>query len=224
MVDHMGVPTADRPLRADAARNRERLLRAAEELFAAHGLDVTLDDVARRAGLGVGTVYRRFPTKEHLIEALFEDKITALAERAEAAAREPDPWAALVRFLADVCTRQAADRGLREVALGTRHTPPPIAVARDRLVPALTELFTRAKRSGQLRDDVHPTDIPALLVMIGAVTDFAHGTRPALWQRYLNLLIDGLAARREVARPLPTESLNEEELHAAMSAFHLKRR
>src|SRR3954452_2459805 len=109
--------SAARPLRADAERNRARILAAAAEVFAERGLDVSLDDIAAAAGVGVGTVYRRFPDKDALIDALFEDKIRAVAERLQAAVAIEDPWEAFETFMRGVCASHAADRGLKEAML-----------------------------------------------------------------------------------------------------------
>src|SRR5918998_4729568 len=109
--------TPDRPLRRDAERNRQRILEAARDAFAEEGLRVTLDEIAHRAGVGVGTVYRRFPDKEQLIEALFEDRINDFATVAEECLRFDDPWTGLVRFLGRVTEAHAYDRGFKEIAL-----------------------------------------------------------------------------------------------------------
>src|SRR6188768_1525257 len=96
---HPSDLSPQRPLRSDAERNRQRILQAAEEVFAARGLDASLDDIAAAAGVGVGTVYRRFPDKDALIDALFEDKIRRVHALAEAGLTEPDPWEALAGFM-----------------------------------------------------------------------------------------------------------------------------
>src|SRR5215217_6312007 len=105
------------PLRADAERNRERILAAAAELYAERGLDVSLDDIAAAAGVGVGTVYRRFPDKDALIDALFEDKIDRAVELASNALEIEDPWEGLVTFMRGMCRMQAQDRGFRDALL-----------------------------------------------------------------------------------------------------------
>src|SRR5437870_8340371 len=106
-----------RPLRRDAERNRQRILKAAAEVFTTRGLQASLDDVAQHAGVGVGTVYRRFPDKESLVEALFEERIQAMAGLAEKALAEPDSWTGLVTFLESACTELATDHGLREILM-----------------------------------------------------------------------------------------------------------
>lgn len=106
-----------RPLRRDAERNRQRILRAASEVFTERGLEVSLDEVARHAGVGVGTVYRRFRTKEDLVEALFVDRIEEVAALAEKAAQDPDPWSGLASFMAEAADLLAGDLGLRQIMM-----------------------------------------------------------------------------------------------------------
>src|ERR1700760_3898707 len=110
-TDELTRERDERPLRADAARNRERILAAATEVFAERGLHVTLDDIARHAGVGVGTVYRRFADKD----ALIDERLAAFSQLAEEALAYESPWAGLERFLVSSLEQQAADRGLREL-------------------------------------------------------------------------------------------------------------
>src|ERR1700709_2237861 len=112
--------TPERPLRKDAARNRERILAAAGEVFAERGLDVTLDDIAHHAGVGVGTVYRRFRDKEELIDALFDARMDAVVTAAQSALAADDPWLGLEGFFTTIFELLAADRGLRELAFAGR--------------------------------------------------------------------------------------------------------
>jgi AcrR family transcriptional regulator len=183
-----------RPLRADAARNRERILAAATEVFAENGLDATLDDVARRAGVGVGTVYRRFPGKETLVEALFEESVNGLVELAVEAAGMADSWQGLVWFLERACQRQAEDLGLRDVVLHGMCGEARVAEARDRIVPAVTRLVEQAQADGHLRRDVVAADIPILELMVNAVAERTGQLAPDLWRRYLVIVLDGLRA------------------------------
>src|SRR3954468_18693881 len=106
---------ADRPLRKDAELNRQRLLTAAGELFAERGLDVTLNDIAHHAGVGVGTAYRRFANKEEVIDAYFERKLDQVAELADEALQDPDPWNGLVTYVEQASALQMEDRGLMEI-------------------------------------------------------------------------------------------------------------
>src|SRR5690349_10755797 len=112
------MATQPKPLRADAERNRQRIIEAARRVFAERGLSATLDDVAAAAGVGVGTVYRRFPNKDELVEALFVDRIDQMVALAERASEIEDPWEAFETFLTQAAELNAGDRGFKEVALG----------------------------------------------------------------------------------------------------------
>jgi AcrR family transcriptional regulator len=192
-----------RPLRADAARNRERILTAATVVFAERGLEATLDDVADRAGVGVGTVYRRFPGKEALVEALFEQGVDNMVELALQAATISDSWDALVWFLEKACQRQAEDLGLRDVTMHGMYGRERINQARERIVPAVTKLVERAQRDGHLRSDVVAADVPLIELMINSVATYTGRLAPDLWHRYLTIVLDGLSAHHESPSLLP---------------------
>ena len=148
----------ERPLRRDAERNRQRILTAAAEVFADRGLDVSLDDIAQHAGLGVGTVYRRFPTKEQLVEALFEEHVDTLAEMAESVSYADNSWDGLVTVLTEVCALQAGNRGLREILMSSTYGQGCAARARARVTPAIEKGVRRAQDDGYLRPDIQPVD------------------------------------------------------------------
>src|SRR3954451_17247530 len=112
LIARLSPMTTEKPLRADAERNRRRILDAAEELFSVKGLSVGLDEIARHAGVGVATAYRRFPDKEQLVDALFEEHVEALAGVAAAALEHDDPWQGVVRFMEGAVELQVANRGL----------------------------------------------------------------------------------------------------------------
>jgi AcrR family transcriptional regulator len=188
-ADHETRP----PLRKDAERNRQRILAAAREVFRDHGVAATLNDVAHHAGVGVGTVYRRFADKEELIDALFDDMVEKVDRALTDALAEPDAWTGLSTALEKVCEDQAFDRGLREVMLGTGRGPQRQRQVRDRVDTAVDVLIARAQEQGRLRPDVGPADFPILQLMVGAVTD--HTGTPELWRRYLRIVLDGLRAR-----------------------------
>lgn len=160
----------------------------------------TLDDVAAHAGVGVGTVYRRFANKEELVDALFDDIFDTVEALAQEAAANPDAWAGLTTSLEKVCELQAFDRGLREVMLGTGRGPQRQAQIHERVKPAVDRLLARAKEQGALRADVAGPDLPMIQLMVAAVTD--HTGRPDLWRRYLRLLLDGMRAQPGAATPL----------------------
>jgi AcrR family transcriptional regulator len=208
--------TPCRPLRADAARNRERILAAAREVFAERGLEATLDDVAHRAGLGVATAYRRFASKEELVEALFEQAVTEIAGLAEQAATMDDSWEGLVWFLERATARQAEDLGLRDVVLHGGATESRVSLARDKIVPAVTYLVQRAQCDGFLRPDFVPTDFPIIELMISSVAAYTNTVAPGLWRRYLSLVLDGMAVNRSELRDLgrgPTHEEIAETMH-----------
>jgi AcrR family transcriptional regulator len=220
----MALPETPRPLRKDAERNRQRILEAARELFAERGLQATLDDVAHRAGVGVGTVYRRFADKEQLIEALFESRLDQMAALAEDGLTDDDAWHGLVTFLEGVLSLQAADRGLKEVALGGPHGRSHVAAARQRIAPLVGRLVLRAKQQGALRADVEVSDMPLLQLMIGTIVDCTREVQPELWRRFLAIVLEGMRARPDGVEPLPVEALSMEQVAVAMTAWRAPRR
>lgn len=211
---------ADKPLRRDAERNRRRILDAARELFAQHGLAVTLNDIAHHAGVGVGTVYRRFPDKSRLIDELFEERVEELVALMDAAAADPDPWRGLVRFLSQMAETQAADRGIKDILTSTPNGAERVCRIRDRLMPRGAELVRRAQEAGQLRPDVAVTDMPMIQLMLSALMDASHDVSPDLWRRYLALLLRGMSAGRagsESQESLPGPALVPEDVDLVMS-------
>ena len=208
-----------RRLRRDAERNRVRILAAAADAFAEGGLAVTMDEIARRAGVGVGTVYRRFPEKEQLIEALFEQRIDDLVALAEEAAAYADAWAGLVHFFESVIAVLVADRGLKEVVLSTAHGQERVARARARISPVVDDLVARAKAEGELRPDVEGPDLGLVQFMLGALADATRDVQPELWRRFLAIVLDGLRTRRDAPSPLGPGPLDEEQLDRAMAAW-----
>lgn len=189
------------PLRRDAELNRRRLMTAAREVFRDRGLAATLDDVARHAGLGVGTAYRHFSNKEELVDAVFEDMIDQVEASAREAAADPDPWHGLASSLEKVCELQAHDRGLREVMLGTGKAAQRHALVDRRIKPLVDPLVARAKEQGALRPDMEHLDLPMIQLMVAAVTD--QTGEPDLWRRYLRLLLDGMRTQPDGTEPLP---------------------
>jgi AcrR family transcriptional regulator len=191
-----------RPLRADARRNRERVLNAARAVFGEQGRDAQMDDVARRAEVGVGTVYRHFPTKEALLEALAVDAFERIVARARAALDIADPWEALTSTLWAGAEILAADRALAE-AMADIPGPVPIALETQlELNQAMSTLLQRAQEAGALRPDVVLDDMPMLMCGIGAATRKSHQCSHA-WRRHMTIVIDGLRAA-SASGPLPS--------------------
>jgi AcrR family transcriptional regulator len=187
------MSTAVRPLRADARRNHERVLAAAREVFADQGRDAQMDDVARRAEVGVGTVYRHFPTKEALIEALAVDSFERVTAMAKEALEHDDPWEALTSTLWAGAEILAADRALAELMAEIPGSIISGSTLEDELNAAVSELVRRAQEAGALRHDVVLDDIPMLMCGVGAATRKNHRCADA-WRRHLMIVIDGLRA------------------------------
>jgi AcrR family transcriptional regulator len=201
-----------RPLRRDAERNRERILRAAAQVFSARGLDASLDDVARQAGVGVGTVYRRFPDKESLVGELFTSKLATMVAAAERACAVPDPWTGLTEFLEEVAETFAGDLGLRQMLMFGTYGSDRVSTAREQMVPVVTRLMERGQAAGQVRADLAPTDIPFIGLMLSLIAQYAGDIRPHIWRRYLALILDGLRPERSGTTPLPIPALVPTEM------------
>ena len=191
-------------------------------MFAERGLDVSLDDIARHAGLGVGTVYRRFPTKDALVDALFEQHMNTLTALAETVSDAENSWDGLVEVLTDTCAMQATNRGLREILLSSRYGERCAARAREQLDPAIAKGLERAQKDGYLRTDIVTVDMILTEFMIGSVAQYTRHT-PDAWRRYLEIFIDGLRARPDTP-PLSTPPLTSEDLDTAMLSWLPARR
>jgi AcrR family transcriptional regulator len=184
----------ERAPRADARRNRERVLAAAKACFAEHGLDAQVDEIARAAEVGVGTVYRHFPTKQALAEAIAADHFDRLAASAREALEDPDPWAGFSGFLRRSAQVQAGDRALAEVMAADPEVMCDAASRRPDLHEALAELVRRAQDVGSLRRDLVPADVPMLICGVGRAT-LAGSAGPTMsTRRYLEIVLDGLRA------------------------------
>jgi AcrR family transcriptional regulator len=206
------------PLRADAERNRQRLLAAAKDLFATRGLDVTLDEVARHAGVGTGTAYRRFPNKDALIEALMVDRIEELVAIAGECLAEPDPWQGLSGFFERALALQAADRGLKEVLFSSGRGRERSTHARQKMAPVVARLVRRAVEAGAVRSDLSTTDVPLINFMLNTLVDFGRDVQPDLYKRYLAIVLDGLKPRDDL-EPLPVQPLKVTVFQAALARW-----
>lgn len=208
----------ERPLRRDAERNRQRILAAAAGVFTERGLDATLDEVARAAGVGIGTVYRRFPDKESLVSELFRDRIDALATVAEQACAAPDPWQAVTGYLEYAAAALAGDLGLRQLMMFGTYDRDQVCYTRDRMGPVVTRLVERAKASGDLRPDFEATDVKMIAFMLASIAEYAATARPDVWRRYLAMLIDGLRPSRDGSSALPAPAPTMTDLAELMRA------
>ena len=193
------MTTTDRPIRADAARNRASLLAAAEDEFAERGPSASVADIARRAGVAKGTVFRHFPTKEDLIASIVSGHIAMLAEAARQLADTPDAGAALLEFLTIAADqRQRHDLTFLQSA---SDGDPRVAEVRDALHANLETLVDRARTSGAIRADVTEADVFLMMCAPIHIVENLTAPTPLLWQRYLAIIFDGL--RPDGAHPLP---------------------
>jgi AcrR family transcriptional regulator len=209
------MPVGIRPLRADAARNRDRLLAAATEVFAERGLDAPLEEIARRAGVSIGTLYNHFPTRESLLDAIFPARLSILDERAAGALADADPWNGFVTFTEALFALHAEDRGLNDALAQRVPLSPGVLDACHRCFANLYELITRAKRGGQLRADFETSDFAMLVWAMSQVIRESAGHAPQAWRRCLAFFLDGL--RADAARPVAVPALTADQLAAAFN-------
>jgi AcrR family transcriptional regulator len=186
-----------RPMRCDARRNRERIVEAARAAFAEQGPDAQIDDIARRAEVGVGTVYRHFPTKDALVRELLRLKLTALRDRARRKLAESgDPGEAFVGFIREQAEVIAKDAALqRTLWAETKETLVPVAPLMGEVNDAVGELIARAKEAGAIRSDLQVDDVRTFMCGLGAIMAAdARGVMPFDWRRQLEFMLDGMRA------------------------------
>ncbi len=190
---------ADRPLRRDAERNRQKILAGAARVFAEEGLDVGMDELARRVGVGTGTLYRRFPTKDLLISALFDDLIDTVVTEARAARDNADPVEGLRGFFVAMNSHTAYNQGLKQLLVERTHDDARVECAAAEIRPCLRALVERGVADGSLRPEVTEADVFLTTTMVGAVIERTRDTNPDVWRRYVEVAIDGLRARPDGA-------------------------
>jgi AcrR family transcriptional regulator len=216
-----GISAPERGSRRDALRNRALLVSAAREAFAEHGVDARLDEIARRAGVGSGTLYRHFPTREALVEAIFAERVGEFLALAEAGLAEPDAWAGLVSFLEATLELQRSDRVLKEIFLRYPPGEGRLAETRAQMRAQFDELIGRARDQGALRPDFTVSDLALLLWSFAPVIDATADTAPEAWRRHLHLLLDGL--RAEAATPQTQPPLDDDQLSESMRCLRAQR-
>jgi AcrR family transcriptional regulator len=188
-------------LRTDAAANRARILQVARDAFATEGLDVSMTEIARRADLGVATLYRRFPTKEDLVAEAFAGEMGECADLLDTALTDPDPWRAFCRVVEQVCAMQAGNRGFSMALLNAFPEGTEVAALRERTERSLAELVRRAQAAGALRHDFDPADLPLVFVANSGLRAAAPEVAPDASRRLVAYLLQ--AFRAETAHPLP---------------------
>jgi len=200
-VSDCGSAAGPRRLRADAERNRAAIVAAAQHVFAEHGLEAPLEEIAQRAGVGIATLYRRFPAREQLVAAALIDKVTQYAQAAAEAGAATDPWAGFVRYVQRICELQAEDRGFGDLLSMTLASDERIEQLRATANAQVVRLVERAKDAGKLRDDFVGEDLLVLLIASAAVGQATQAVAPDTWRRFVALVLDAFA-RRDGA-PLP---------------------
>ncbi|QIS14991.1 TetR/AcrR family transcriptional regulator [Nocardia arthritidis] len=224
-MNHATAVSPPRRLRADAARNQQRIIAAARQLFADHGLEITLDDVAERAGVGVGTVYRRFANKKELITEVFEQNLLEFADAADVARQYPDPWLGIVEFFEYASKHLANNRGFSAVMLELKEDMDRFSkILDDRIKPSIRGLVERAQEAGVLAPGVDASDFFALIHMIDGIAEFAAPANTEVWRRYMAIALNGLRADSVPRRPLSVPPMTEEEIEHAKAASCTGRR
>lgn len=205
-------------MRRDAERNRLLILAAARDVFAQRGLDGALDEIARQAGLGVGTVYRHFPNREALTEALFADGLDAIAELIEKASAMPKAWDGLRHFMYSAAQMQSQDKGLRDVMFsGGESVHESHELMRQRIKPALDALVQRAQREGDMRADLTATDVAVMELAVLGAAEFTFAAAPDVWRRHLAIMLDGMRVRPGCDyEPLNQPPIDDDELESCM--------
>jgi AcrR family transcriptional regulator len=211
MTDSASVEatTGEPRLRKDAQRSRQLVLEAAKNLFAARGVEVGFDEIARRAGVGVGTVYRRFPCREALVEALFAEKMLRVKQTASAALEIADPWEALVWFCERCISEQQCDRGLTQVLASGGVDTDNLGDLREEIGAAVDDVVRRAQDAGLVRADLAYADL-AISLHVFSRMSVEDGE---VWRRYLALFLDSIRARPgqdDLPGPAPSFAMVEE--------------
>ncbi|WP_043675740.1 TetR/AcrR family transcriptional regulator [Streptomyces xylophagus] len=205
---------APKPLRADAARNRDKLLVAATEVFGERGLDAPLEEIARRAGVSIGTLYNHFPTREAFWDAIFPERLAALEQVTETALAAPDAWDGFVAFVEGLFALQAEDRGLNDALAQRFRAAGEVEQACHRGFRHAERIIRRARDSGQLRPDFEPQDLVTLIWAMSQVIRESMEAAPDQWRRCLAFFLDGL--RTGAAHPLPVAPLTQGQLSEVM--------
>jgi AcrR family transcriptional regulator len=196
--------------RVDVRRNRMRLLDAMRRTLARRGVDVSMREVAREAGVGVATLYRHFPTRDELLDAVLEDVFEELGAAGDRALQEGDAWVGFTRFVEETLALKARNRGLKDVIETRQRGRQRAAAMRRRIRPVLAKLVERAQSQGALRADFAPQDVWLLFWGSDRVIELTTDVAPELWRRQLGFVLDGL--RVSAATPIQQPPLSEAQL------------
>jgi AcrR family transcriptional regulator len=210
--------TPTRPLRRDAQANRDRIVAAARAAFAIDGIEVSVEEIARRAAVGMGTLYRHFPTKEDLVDAVLEETFDQIVGAAEQALTAEDAWRGLCGFFEQFFALHVRNRVLKDMLATQAHGRERADAMRARMRPLIRRLVKRAQEQGALRADFAPEDMPFVIWSVGRVIEETRGVAPELWRRHLGFLLDGL--RADAATPLPHPPLTRAQLNSVTERRH----
>ncbi|MFF3669706.1 TetR/AcrR family transcriptional regulator [Microtetraspora malaysiensis] len=208
------MATEAKPLRADAARNRDKLLATAAQVFAERGLDAPLEEIARRARVSIGTLYNHFPTREAFFDAIFPERLAALDRIAATALAAEDSWAGFVGFLEGLFTLQATDRGMNDALAQRFPMSSEVKEACRRGFVHAERIIKRAKDDGRLRADFESQDLVTLIWAMSQVIRESMDVAPLTWKRHLAFFLDGL--RADAAGPITVPTLPQEQLAEVM--------
>jgi AcrR family transcriptional regulator len=204
------MPVRSRPLRSDAARNRDKLLDAATQVFRERGLDAPLEHIARRAGVSIGTLYAHFPERKAFFDAIFPARLACLDQIAAEALAEPDPWDGFAGFAEALFQLLAADRGLSDAFAQRFPVSAEVTEACRRGFGYAEQIISRARDSGQLRSDFQLADLVSLTWAISQVIRESAAFAPEAWRRHLAFFLDGL--RAQAAHPICVPPLTPAQL------------
>ncbi|MEU6085048.1 helix-turn-helix domain-containing protein [Streptomyces sp. NPDC047108] len=208
-------------LRRDARRNRELLIASAREVFAEQGLAAPLDEIARRAGVGNATLYRRFPTRQDLVEAVFGDLLAATREAGDEARLAEDAWSGLTAYLERIFEGLADDRGANDLLTTGIQGVPSLDALHPHNHETIGILIARGQEQGTVRADVVTEDLLFVLAALGKVVPASVAAAPDAWRRFLALFLDGL--RPGAAQPLPAPPLTSGQIAGALGGLRTDR-
>jgi AcrR family transcriptional regulator len=192
-----------RRLRADAARNRAAIVSVARDVFAEQGLEAPLEVIAARAGVGIATLYRRFPTREKLVAAALVEKVAEYVQAAQQALAVTDPWAGFAGCVERICELQAGDRGLSDLLCMTLSAEEHVEQLRRTANDLLIRVIERAKAEGTLREDFAGEDLVLLLIGTATIMDVTRQDAPDAWRRFVALALDGFRSQNSPRLPEP---------------------
>jgi AcrR family transcriptional regulator len=209
---------APRRLRADAARNRAAIVAVARDVFAEQGLEAPLEAIAARAGVGIATLYRRFPTREKLVAAALVGKVGEYAEAAQQALAVADPWDGFAGFVLRICELQAGDRGLSDLLSMTLSADEQVEQLRRTANERVVTLIERAKARGRLRQDFAGEDLVLLLIATASVMHVTRADAPGAWRRFVLLMLDAFRCHDASRLPEPPSAAQMTEAMLRLAA------